>query len=113
MRPCTTSQAQLLQMLDSAGSSNGQPSLTTSLVRSWVGKGASLEMSGRWEGGLEARQMAMLAVYQERIYNESALLKAAFDLVDSRRPGLFSKDLAAKVLVCPFLCVCVCVCVCV
>ena len=55
--PCT--QADLLQALDA--SCEG---LTTSLVRTWSGPEASLELRGRWKGGLEARRMAMLAVYQ-------------------------------------------------
>ena len=57
LHDCT--QADLLQALDT--SCEG---LTTSLVRTWSGPEASLELRGRWKGGLEARRMAMLAVYQ-------------------------------------------------
>ena len=58
---CTTSiqAADLLRALDA--SCEG---LTTSLVRTWSGPEASLELRGRWKGGIEARRMAMLAVYQ-------------------------------------------------
>ncbi|KAG1654847.1 hypothetical protein FOA52_007598 [Chlamydomonas sp. UWO 241] len=83
-------------MLD--GNSVDGAALTTHQVRSWSGSGGvTLELKGSWVGGIGARRMAMLAVYQERIYNDTATLKALFDLVSAARPGLLRPAVIERV----------------
>ena len=57
----TPLQAELIRAIDASSPGGG---LTTALVWSWVGQGAELELTGRWQGGLDARRAAMLAIYQ-------------------------------------------------
>ncbi|GAX81420.1 hypothetical protein CEUSTIGMA_g8850.t1 [Chlamydomonas eustigma] len=88
----TQNATDLLKALDTSGS------LTTTVLRTWYGPGASLDLKGQWLGGVESRRTAMLAVYQERLFNDNNFLKVLVELLTNCRPGYLSREMVDKIL---------------
>ncbi|PNH05636.1 hypothetical protein TSOC_008129, partial [Tetrabaena socialis] len=89
--------ASLLELLDKQGWG-----ISTQITRKFSTRFASVTLEASWDddqtgtGRVEARRMAILAVYQEWLVARSTLVGRLVDAVERLRPGYLPYDLVDR-----------------